>query len=96
MPTWHTDRIVLLGDSAWGVTLYSLMGASSGLAGADLLGTALRRNEGNSTRALREWEQRMRPFIATRQMATVPGGKRGLMALNARKAGTRSMDVAAP
>ncbi|MFF4256578.1 hypothetical protein ACFY1L_35870 [Streptomyces sp. NPDC001663] len=82
----------------------------------------LRRNEGNPTRALREWEQRMRPFIAAqqhlgreelvtfvpqtrrdqaartvlRQLATTPGGKRALTALNARKAETRSIYVAAP
>lgn len=67
MPTWHTDRVVLLGDSAWCLTLYSGMGASSGLAGADLLGTSLQRNADNTARALREWEQRLRPFITTQQ-----------------------------
>ncbi|AQW56487.1 FAD-dependent monooxygenase [Streptomyces violaceusniger] len=67
MPTWHTDRVVLLGDSAWCMTLYSGMGASTALAGADLLGTLLQRNGGNTTRALREWDQRLRPFIALQQ-----------------------------
>lgn len=67
MPTWHTDRVVLLGDSAWCLTLYSGMGASSALAGADLLGTVLQRNPGNPARALREWEMRLRPFIADHQ-----------------------------
>ncbi|MEV7865821.1 FAD-dependent monooxygenase [Streptomyces sp. NPDC088124] len=67
MPTWHTDRVVLLGDAAWCLTLYSGMGASTGMAGADLLGTSLRRNPGNPGRALREWEQRLRPFIVTQQ-----------------------------
>lgn len=67
MPTWHTDRVVLLGDSAWCLTLYSGMGASSALAGADLLGTVLQRNPGNPARALREWEMRLRPFIAGHQ-----------------------------
>ncbi|MFC9431113.1 FAD-dependent monooxygenase [Streptomyces sp. NPDC056987] len=67
MPTWHTDRVVLLGDAAWCLTLYSGMGASTGMAGADLLGTSLRRNPGNPGRALREWEQRLRPFITTQQ-----------------------------
>ncbi|WP_285106940.1 FAD-dependent monooxygenase [Promicromonospora sp. MEB111] len=67
MPSWHTGRVVLLGDSAWCVTLYSGMGASSAMAGADLLGTVLQRNPGNPARALREWELRMRPFIATHQ-----------------------------
>ncbi|MEU5269796.1 Rossmann-fold NAD(P)-binding domain-containing protein [Streptomyces hygroscopicus] len=69
MPTWHTDRVVLVGDSAWCLTLYSGMGASTGLAGADLLGTSLLRNPDNLPRALREWEQRLRPFISTQQTA---------------------------
>lgn len=55
------------GDSAWCLTLYSGMGASSALAGADLLGTVLQRNPGNPARALREWEMRLRPFIADHQ-----------------------------
>lgn len=67
MPTWHTDRVVLLGDSAWCLTLYSGMGASTALAGADLLGTLLQRGGGNTARALREWDQRLRPFITLQQ-----------------------------
>ncbi|MFJ8002326.1 FAD-dependent monooxygenase [Streptomyces sp. NPDC096310] len=63
METWHTDRVVLLGDAAWCLTLYSGMGASTALAGAELLGTLLQRNPGNTARALREWDQRLRPFI---------------------------------
>jgi 2-polyprenyl-6-methoxyphenol hydroxylase-like FAD-dependent oxidoreductase len=75
MPTWHTGRVVLLGDSAWCLTLYSGMGASSALAGADLLGTVLQRNPGNPARALREWEMRLRPFIASHQKS----GRRDLV-----------------
>ncbi|MFJ4706030.1 FAD-dependent monooxygenase [Streptomyces anulatus] len=67
MDTWHTDRIVLLGDAAWCLTLYSGMGASTALAGADLLGTLLQRNPGNATRALREWDQKLRPFMDAQQ-----------------------------
>ncbi|MER7998750.1 FAD-dependent monooxygenase [Streptomyces sp. NPDC095613] len=67
MDTWHTDRILLLGDAAWCLTLYSGMGASTALAGADLLGTLLQRNPRNTARALREWDQKLRPFIAVQQ-----------------------------
>ncbi|MFJ9588788.1 FAD-dependent monooxygenase [Streptomyces acidicola] len=67
MPTWHTDRVVLLGDAAWCLTLYSGMGASSAITGADLLGTLLQRNSGNPARALREWDQKLRPFIDNMQ-----------------------------
>ncbi|MFH9089716.1 FAD-dependent monooxygenase [Streptomyces sp. NPDC017673] len=69
MSSWHTDRVVLLGDAAWCLTLYSGMGASTALAGADLLGTLLQRNVGNTARALREWDQRLRPFVAGQQKA---------------------------
>lgn len=67
MNTWHTGRTVLLGDAAWCLTLYSGLGASTALAGADLLGTLLQRNGPNITRALREWDQRLRPFITHQQ-----------------------------
>ncbi|MEB8340859.1 FAD-dependent monooxygenase [Streptomyces endophyticus] len=67
MDTWHTDRVVLLGDAAWCLTLYSGMGASTAMAGADLLGTLLQRNPGNTPRALREWDQKLRPFMDIQQ-----------------------------
>ncbi|MFZ3561803.1 FAD-dependent monooxygenase [Streptomyces sp. BH055] len=67
MDTWHTGRVVLLGDAAWCLTLYSGMGASTAMAGADLLGTLLQRNSGNTARALREWDQRLRPFMDVQQ-----------------------------
>ncbi|GAB4097524.1 FAD-dependent monooxygenase [Brachybacterium horti] len=69
MPSWHADRVVLVGDAAWCLTLYSGMGASLGLAGADLLGTVLARNPGTTGRALREWEQQLRPFVEKQQLA---------------------------
>ncbi|MFC5749870.1 FAD-dependent monooxygenase [Actinomadura rugatobispora] len=65
MPRWHRGRVVLLGDAAWCLTLYSGMGASTGIAGAELLGTMLRRHD--LPAALHAWEARMRPFIHTQQ-----------------------------
>ncbi|MEU1276143.1 FAD-dependent monooxygenase [Streptomyces sp. NPDC005799] len=87
MPTWHTDRVVLVGDSAWCLTLFSGMGVSMGLGGSDLLGTTLARNPGNIGRALREWEQHLRPFVAEHQRDArttglslfVPQTRRGLV-----------------
>ncbi|MEU6782183.1 FAD-dependent monooxygenase [Nonomuraea angiospora] len=46
MDSWHRGRVVLVGDAAWCVTLYAGMGASSGMAGADLLGTMPARHPG--------------------------------------------------
>ncbi|MCK2239792.1 MULTISPECIES: FAD-dependent monooxygenase [unclassified Crossiella] len=63
MDRWHDGRVVLLGDSAWCVTLYAGMGVSAGLAGADLLGTMLERHPGDLDRALTEWEAKLRPSI---------------------------------
>jgi len=54
---------VLVGDAAWCLTLYSGMGASAGLAGADLLGTMLERHPHDVPRALQDWEDHLRPFI---------------------------------
>ncbi|WP_433427917.1 FAD-dependent monooxygenase [Nonomuraea sp. CA-141351] len=67
MPRWHQGRVVLVGDAAWCVTLYAGMGASSGIAGGELLGTMLQRHPGDLPAALDAWEARMRPFIQTEQ-----------------------------
>lgn len=67
MPHWHRGRVVLVGDAAWCLTLYSGMGASTGIAGGDLLGTMLHRHPDDVAGALREWEARMRPFIEQQQ-----------------------------
>lgn len=67
MPSWHRGRVVLVGDAAWCVTLYAGMGASSGIAGGELLGTMLQRHPTDLPGALRAWEARMRPFIHTEQ-----------------------------
>lgn len=67
LDTWHQGRVVLVGDSAWCLTLYSGMGASSGMAGADMLGTMLERYPGDVPRALTAWEAKLRPFIEFHQ-----------------------------
>ncbi|WP_157548937.1 FAD-dependent monooxygenase [Nonomuraea candida] len=63
MDRWHRGRVVLVGDAAWCVTLYAGMGASTGMAGADLLGTMLARHPGSVTEALTRWERQLRPSI---------------------------------
>ncbi|MCP2169097.1 2-polyprenyl-6-methoxyphenol hydroxylase [Goodfellowiella coeruleoviolacea] len=68
MDTWHRGRVVLVGDSAWCVTLYAGMGVSAGLAGADLLGTVLERHPDDLARALSEWERRLRPYMEFYQL----------------------------
>jgi 2-polyprenyl-6-methoxyphenol hydroxylase-like FAD-dependent oxidoreductase len=62
MDSWHKGRVVLVGDSAWCATIYAGMGASLGLAGAELLGTMLQRHPEDIESALTRWERRLRPL----------------------------------
>lgn len=71
MPFWHTRRVVLLGDAAWCPTLWAGMGASSGMAGADLLGDMLEAHPDDLDEALASWESRARPYIAHYQQTGV-------------------------
>ncbi|TVT01714.1 FAD-dependent oxidoreductase [Amycolatopsis bartoniae] len=63
MDRWYSGRVVLMGDAAWCVTLYAGMGVSSGLVGAELLGTLLERHPGDLGTALAEWERGLRPYL---------------------------------
>ncbi|MFF3544766.1 FAD-dependent monooxygenase [Streptomyces platensis] len=69
MDRWHRGRVVLVGDSAWCVTLFAGMGASAGIAGADLLGTMLDRHPDNVGHALTEWERALRPYVEQYQQS---------------------------
>ncbi|PZO64569.1 MAG: oxidoreductase [Paracoccus denitrificans] len=63
MPKWHTGRVVLVGDSAWCLTLYSGVGASMGLKGGYELGQVLGANPSDIEKALTEWEAGVRPEV---------------------------------
>lgn len=52
MPKWYQGRVVLVGDAAWCLTLYSGVGASMGLKGGYELGEALSVTEGDIGAAL--------------------------------------------
>lgn len=65
MPTWHRDRIVLLGDAAYAVSLLAGQGASLGMAGAYVLGKLLRTEPVGT--ALAEFERRWMPVVTERQ-----------------------------
>ncbi|MFJ3673531.1 FAD-dependent monooxygenase [Streptomyces sp. NPDC090106] len=71
MPKWHEGRVALVGDAAWCLSLYSGMGASSSIAGGELLGTMVQKHAGNLPAALGAWEERMRPFISTNQASAL-------------------------
>ena len=69
---WHDGRVVLLGDAAWCPTLYSGMGATSALAGADALGLMLAKHPDDVETALSAWENKLRPAITDFQQSAYP------------------------
>ncbi|MPY60936.1 FAD-dependent monooxygenase [Streptomyces spongiae] len=82
MESWHTRRVVLMGDAAWCISLYSGQGASAGLLGADTLGRMIEKHPGDLAQALAAWERELRPFVRKQQFAArvkghifVPGNR---------------------
>ncbi|MCP2265658.1 FAD-dependent monooxygenase [Promicromonospora thailandica] len=67
MPRWSTGRVVLVGDAAWCLNLYSGMGATSALRGGAELGRALRDAPDDVRAALTAWESALRPSIVRHQ-----------------------------
>ena len=63
MDRWHKGRVVLVGDSAWCLTLFSGMGATAGLMGGQQLGEALDTQNGNVPAALKSWEGACAPTL---------------------------------
>ncbi|MEU6676516.1 FAD-dependent monooxygenase [Streptomyces sp. NPDC046925] len=90
MPSWHSGRVVLTGDAAWCMTLYSGMGVSAGIAGGELLGTMLQRHPGEVNGALRAWEARMRPFIRAQQDSALVSGRRMFTPLDRKELAVRA------
>lgn len=73
MPTWSKDRVVMLGDAAWCLTLYSGYGATSAMHGAAQLGrrlTAAGTDPQRIAAALADWEADLRPFIGKHRRLT--------------------------
>ncbi|KAI3140443.1 hypothetical protein CBS147326_2144 [Penicillium roqueforti] len=60
--TWHSGRVVLLGDAAYCPSPLSGMGTSSGLVGAYVLAGELARSD-DLSQAFQNYHQKMRPFI---------------------------------
>lgn len=70
MPKWSKDNVVLLGDAAWCLTLFSGYGATSAIHGGAILGKILSQNS-DIPSALIQWETALRPFIQ-KQRQLVP------------------------
>lgn len=62
MPTWSSNRVVLIGDAASCPTLISGQGAALAMAGAYFLTEELNR-DGDIQEALARYEKRLRPHV---------------------------------
>lgn len=62
MPAWSRGRVVLLGDSAWAVSLLAGQGSSLAVGGAEQLAQHLARTADIGA-ALADWERRLRPSV---------------------------------
>jgi 2-polyprenyl-6-methoxyphenol hydroxylase-like FAD-dependent oxidoreductase len=65
------DRVVLLGDAAFCVSLLAGQGSALAIVAAYVLAGELARSPGRIDRALAEYERRLRPYIATKQAGAV-------------------------
>lgn len=72
MPAWTQDRVVLVGDAAYAVSLLAGQGASLGITGAYLLAEHLASAEDIDT-ALARYEQTMRPLSTEKQRVARSG-----------------------
>lgn len=67
MDRWSRDRVVLLGDAAWCVTVFAGYGAALALDGADRLGATLAAHGDDIPAAFDAWETSLRPEVHKRQ-----------------------------
>lgn len=93
MPSWYRGRVVIVGDSAWCPTLYSGMGATLGLGGANLLGKVLQKYPDNIEYALNEWENILRPKVKQFQKQGVTTGRRNFVSINDKEVQKRENSI---
>jgi 2-polyprenyl-6-methoxyphenol hydroxylase-like FAD-dependent oxidoreductase len=66
MQSWSSNRVALIGDAAYCLTLISGQGTSMAMAGAYFLAEELRQNA-DPHAAIQRYEQRLRPYIEQKQ-----------------------------
>ena len=74
MKQWYNGRVALIGDAAWCLTLYSGLGVSAGIAGANLLSNLLRENL-SLDEVLPIWNARMLEYVAAQQQDVLEEGR---------------------
>ncbi|ANW65152.1 monooxygenase [Mycobacterium sp. djl-10] len=75
LPTWHRGRVVLVGDAGYCPAFLSGRGTSLALLGAHILAQEWHR-DGDHTRALANYETRLRPYVAAAHAAVHAGADR--------------------
>lgn len=85
---WHHGNVMLLGDAAWCPCLYSGMGATSSLSGADVLRAMLLKHPDSLEKALTAWEAALRGPVETFQRSASP--MRAIFTLDSEEQITRS------
>jgi 2-polyprenyl-6-methoxyphenol hydroxylase-like FAD-dependent oxidoreductase len=74
MPTWHSGRVVLVGDAASCASNLSGRGTSLAITGAWLLAEALRDHPDDIAAAFEQYEREQRPYVTYAQGTAGPGG----------------------
>jgi 2-polyprenyl-6-methoxyphenol hydroxylase-like FAD-dependent oxidoreductase len=74
MPSWHSGRVVLVGDAAYCASPLSGRGTSLAMTGAWLLAEALRDHPDDIAAAFEQYEREQRPHVSYAQGTAGPGG----------------------
>ncbi|GAB2925695.1 FAD-dependent monooxygenase [Micromonospora polyrhachis] len=74
LPQWHRNRVVLVGDACFAVSLLAGQGASLGIAGAFVLAEQLAR-AGSIEEGLTRYERMWRPVVTDRQRVARRGAR---------------------
>jgi 2-polyprenyl-6-methoxyphenol hydroxylase-like FAD-dependent oxidoreductase len=75
MPSWHSGRVVLVGDAAHCASPLSGRGTSLAMTGAWLLAEALRDHPVDVQQAFEQYEREQRPYVTYAQGTAAPGGE---------------------
>jgi 2-polyprenyl-6-methoxyphenol hydroxylase-like FAD-dependent oxidoreductase len=70
-PAWSKERVVLIGDAAFCVSLLAGQGSALAIIAAYVLAGELARSPDQIGHALAEYERRLRPYIAAKQAGAV-------------------------